>query len=118
MTATEKLIKIHKLKDYCFMGYPVSKESYFTFHHCKKKADGGTRTIDNGAIITLDAHRDLNEIERNEIEIYNLINEILIEINQSKKHPTPNQWRRIKHLLQIYEESRNNELTLTKTLKY
>lgn len=99
-----KMVKIYGLTDYCFMGYKASSESYFTYHHLIKKCEGGPRTVENGAILTREAHRYLNIIEKTEYDIYHLINNILIEINLSKEHPTINHWKRINYLLREYEK--------------
>lgn len=96
---TSRLIKIFEITDTCFMGFPLTKDSRFTFHHCIKKEDGGTNSIDNGAVLTREAHELLNYIEMNYYDIYYKINEKLKEISNGKKHPTKEQLYEIKSLI-------------------
>lgn len=54
------------------------KQGNLTFHHIKKKADGGPDTVDNGALLISDIHEWLhNNIECKNIELFRLINDCL-----------------------------------------
>ena len=49
-----------------------------TLHHVEKKADKGETTEENGALLIKTIHQWLhNHIERNDLEMYYLINECL-----------------------------------------
>lgn len=100
---TSRMVRIYELTDTCFMGFPLTKESRFTFHHCIKKEHGGSNSIDNGAVLTNDAHQLLNYIEMNYYEIYYQINNKLIEISKGKQHPTKEQLHDIKNLIRDYK---------------
>ncbi len=119
---TKKMVKIYELTDKCFMGFPVNSNSKFTFHHCVKKEYGGNNSIDNGAVLTLEAHRFLNYLELNNYEIYYQINCKLIEISKGKQHPSINQLKEIKNLIMQYyrlkslEEIEENKIIPKKVL--
>lgn len=99
---TKRMIRIYELTDKCFMGFSVKQDSKFTFHHCIKKEYGGSNSIDNGAILTKEAHQFLNYLEINNYELYYLINCILIEISKGKQHPSNEQWKEIHDLIVQY----------------
>lgn len=54
-------------------------ECELTYHHIKKKADGGLTDILNGAVVSSKVQNLLHDdLERNNPELYNLINKCLI----------------------------------------
>lgn len=91
------------------MGFPLTKDSRFTYHHLVKKEYGGDNSLDNGAVLTREAHALLNYLEFNYYDIYYKINNKLIEINKSKKHPTKEQLYEIKSLIRDYERLKRLE---------
>lgn len=106
---TSKLVRIYELTDSCFMGFPLTENSRFTYHHLIKKEFGGDNSLDNGAVLTREAHALLNYLEMNYYDIYYQINNKLIEINKMKKHPTKEQINDIKRLIRDYERLRKLE---------
>lgn len=116
---TSRMVRIYELTDACFMGFPLTKDSRFTFHHCIKKEYGGSNSIDNGAVLTNDAHRLLNYIEMNYYEIYYQINCKLIEISKGKHHPTKEQLNEINELIRAFRRlEKLDELENSLTKKY
>lgn len=50
-----------------------------TYHHIKKKCDGGKETIANGALLNREAHDLVHYLESNERELYEELNEALMQ---------------------------------------
>ena len=59
------------------MHFKITEENPLTYHHIKKKEEGGKKTIENGALLTADAQSYLHYIERKDINVYNQINSVL-----------------------------------------
>lgn len=92
---------IHKID---WMGYKVNKDNPYTYHHCYvKKGHGGKETIENGAVLTKIAHEYLNIIESRDIELYNLINNVLKQINEQGFMPLERQLLAIDAMLKMFE---------------
>lgn len=81
-----RLIEVYG--DTCWMGYTVSDRNPYTFHHIKKDCDGGKRNLENGALLSIYAHKDLNEIERKLKQYYLELNKLFRELNATKAPPT------------------------------
>lgn len=62
-TALCQLISIFEPKNIDWMGYKVTKKNPYTFHHIVERRYGGKLTIDNGAILSREAHDHLNYLE-------------------------------------------------------
>ena len=58
-----ELIRIYEPKGIDWMGYKLSKKNPYTYHHIEEKRKGGKQTLDNGAILTRQAHDHLNYLE-------------------------------------------------------
>lgn len=92
-TVTEikhKMIEIYG--DNCWMGYKVSKKNQYTFHHIKEKRNGGKEVIENGALLTREAHDDLNELESEKRILYKKLNELFTMLNKTQAPPTKEYW--------------------------
>lgn len=100
----KEMLKIYQIKPYDFMGYKMTKENPYTYHHIKKRCDGGLETIENGAILTLNAHEYLNVIELKGIKTYYALNEMFRIINQQGYAPTIEQYQIIDTMLRLFEE--------------
>lgn len=109
----EEMMKIYNTYTLDWMNYFV-KENDITYHHIVKAEDGGRVTIDNGALLTQRAHNYLHTIERIDIDIYNRINTVLKEINESKQEPTRFHRQRIELLLYEFEVKNANKLIKSK----
>ena len=108
---TNLMINEWKMKNICWMGYKVSKDNPYTFHHLKKKEHGGKEEIKNGAILTDIAHRLLNIVESRDIELYEYINNVLKQINEQGFAPLERQLLAIDYILRIFEEKYGKERT-------
>lgn len=103
------MINEWKMKNICWMGYKVSKDNPYTFHHLKKKEHGGKEEIKNGAILTDIAHRLLNIVESRDKELYDLLNNVLWQINEQGFAPLDRQLLAIDYILRIFEEKYSKE---------
>lgn len=107
---TKEMIKLYNIDKLCFMGYEATKDNPYTFHHCVvKRCSGGTESIKNGAVLTLNAHEYLNTIEMRDYEIYLYLNILFQKINEQGNKPNLQQYRTINHLLKLFEEQHKNE---------
>lgn len=106
---TKLIIRIYNVKKIDWMGYKVSKDNPYTYHHLKKKCDGGKENIKNGAILTNYAHEYLNIIENYDYELYEYINNILLQINEQGFAPLKRQLLAIDFILRQFEEKYKNQ---------
>lgn len=106
---TNLMINEYGVKKICFMGYKVSKDNPYTFHHLKKKEHGGKQEIKNGAILTKIAHQYLHILENRDKELYDLLNNVLWQINEQGFAPLERQLLAIDYILKIFEEKYSNE---------
>ena len=71
-----------------WMNFKVSKDNPYTFHHILEKRNGGGKTIENGAPLTLDAHTLLNMLERYCPSLYEELQNIFKRIIANGEPPT------------------------------
>ena len=87
-----------------WMNYRIVRENV-AFHHIVKKAEGGKRRIDNGAILQSNtSHPYLHLIEHVDIDTYIELNEMFRKINMQGKEPTLMQRGVIEDILLSFEE--------------
>ncbi|MBQ8473174.1 MAG: hypothetical protein IJ501_06700 [Bacilli bacterium] len=101
---TKIMINRYSISKIDWMGYKVSKDNPYTYHHLLKKENGGKETIENGAILTKIGHEYLNIIESRDIELYNYINNILKQINEQGFMPLERQLLAIDAMLKMFEK--------------
>ena len=106
---TNLMINEYGVRRVCFMGYKVSKDNPFTYHHLRKRCHGGKEEIKNGAILTKMAHQYLHILESRDEELYNLLNNVLWQINEQGFAPLERQLLAIDYILRIFEEKYSNE---------
>ena len=70
----------------------------------------------HGAILTKNAHEYLHLIETRDLEIYQYINNVLMQINEQNFEPLQRQILAIDYLLKIFESEHQNDLTCKKEL--
>jgi len=80
----DDLVEIFEITTYDWFGYPITSENILTLHHIKDREAGGKTSIDNGAPLTLEAHRKINVLKDFLPEYYQIINEMLQVINNSR----------------------------------
>lgn len=87
-----------------WMNYRLVKED-ISFHHIKKKVDGGKKSIENGAILQGNtSHPYLHLIENIDIDTYLELNEIFKDINMQKHEPTLMQRGIVEDILLTFEK--------------
>lgn len=106
---TNLMVNMYNLKKIDFMGYKVSKDNPYTFHHLLKRCHGGIETIENGAILTKYSHEYLHIVESRDLELYNYINNVLKQINEQKHEPLLRQILAIDYLLKLFEHDHMND---------
>lgn len=97
-----QLIKIFDAKHIDWMGYKVTKKNPYTYHHILERRHGGKLTIDNGAILTRDAHDHLNYLEAYVPEAYDDWQRFFRYIN-AKKTPLSKDDLEVIKLITYYE---------------
>jgi len=80
----KEMIKIYKPTTLDWMSYFITKKNFLTYHHIKPECKGGKITLENGALITKNAHRDLNKIEELDYALFEDWNELFSFIVESK----------------------------------
>ena len=108
-SVTNLMINEYGVRRVCFMGYKVSKDNPYTFHHLKKKEHGGKEDLKNGAILTDIAHKYLHIIESRDKELYDLLNNVLWQINEQGFAPLKRQLLAIDFILRQFEEKYKNQ---------
>ena len=87
-----------------WMNYRIVRED-ISYHHIKKKVDGGKKTIENGAILQKNtSHPYLHLIETIDIDTYLQLNEIFKDINMQKHEPTLMQRGIVEDILLTFEK--------------
>jgi len=98
--------------EYDWMGFKITEENYISTHHIEDISYGGEDSLDNLAILSCLSHRYLHEqIQYDDIDIYNKINNELRKINKNRKYPTMEEIQTIKELLDEYESKYSKQLT-------
>ena len=65
-----QMLNIYQPNGIDWMGYKMTENNPYTFHHIKEKRDGGKYEITNGAILTEQAHKYLNYLDSYSPEAY------------------------------------------------
>ena len=100
-----QMLRIYKpVSQMDWLNYKLKKEDV-TFHHIKKREDGGKKSIDNGCILMPNSHSYLHLIECLDINTYILLNEIFKEVNGQMCEPTMEQRQIIDKILEEFENN-------------
>lgn len=59
----EKMLVIYKPLNEDWMGFKLTRNNPYTFHHIKEKRHGGRYEIQNGALLTREGHQFLNFLD-------------------------------------------------------
>ena len=102
---------MYNLKGIDFAGYKVSKDNPYTYHHLIKRCHGGKEMIENGAILTKNAHEYLHIVETRALELYVYINNVLKQINEQGHEPLLRQILAIDYLLKLFEKDHINDVS-------
>lgn len=100
---TKEMLKIYKpYSNLDWMNYRLVKKD-LTFHHIKKREDGGEQIIENGALLMPIAHQYLHIIEYKDINTYISLNKLFEIINRQQYEPTREQREIVEYLLGQFE---------------
>ena len=108
---TKLMVNMYNLKGIDFAGYKVSKDNPYTYHHLIKRCNFGKKTIENGAILTKNAHEYLHIVETRTLELYVYINNVLKQINEQGHEPLLRQILAIDYLLKLFEKDHINDVS-------
>lgn len=78
------MIEIYKPDGIDWMGFELSRHNPYTFHHIKEKCNRGKVNVNNGAILTKNAHRLLNILEKDYPIAYEHYQNLFKRINANK----------------------------------
>ena len=97
------MLKIYKpCSNLDWMNYTLVKKDV-TFHHIKKKCDGGRLEISNGGLLMPNSHAYLHLIEFLDFDTYIALNEIFKDVNIQGYEPQCDQRLMIESLLLDFE---------------
>lgn len=85
----------------CWMGYTVDRKNPFTFHHIFEQRKGGKDLMENGAVLTSHAHRDLNQLDMHKKDLYNELNQLFTFLNETKCPPTLDYYKEVNEILLV-----------------
>lgn len=102
-TVLVQLIRIFEPNGKDWMGYKVTQNNPYTYHHIKERRYGGGATIDNGAILTKEAHDRLNWLELYVPESYDDWQRFFRYVNSLKRPLTKEEYEIIE-LIKSYED--------------
>lgn len=115
---TIDLIRIYKPKGRDWMNFKMKKNNPYTFHHIVKKEHNGSNDVTNGALLTNKAHQLLHIMENDDPLLFDVLNLIFKEINDSKKPPTEETKITVVRLIDSFEMKKNRKPTKEKYQKY
>ena len=81
-----------------WMNYKLVRQD-ITYHHIQKRSNGGKRTADNGCLLMPIAHEYLHLIEFQDIETYEILNNMFRIVNNQHCEPTYEQRLAMEYLL-------------------
>jgi len=114
-----QMIKIFEPKNTDWMGYKVTKKNPYTYHHILEKRKGGAQTIDNGAILSREAHDHLNYLELYVPQAYNDWQTLFKYFNKLKRPLTKEEYKLIETITyyetQYEERTKPRRINKTKT---
>lgn len=106
---TREMLNIYKpVSDLDWMNYKLVKKN-LTFHHIKKREDGGEQVIANGALLMPVAHQYLHIIEYKDFDTYVSINKMFEIVNRQLSEPTQEQRKIIEYLLRQFEKKHKDD---------
>lgn len=79
-----RMIDKYEPEDEDWMGFKLSNNNTYTFHHIRERRAGGKEEMENGAILTRFAHQFLNYLDRHNKRAYNDYQAIFRQINKNK----------------------------------
>jgi len=79
-----RMIDMYEPGDEDWMGFKLTNDNTYTFHHIRERRAGGTEELENGAILTRFGHQFLNHLDSHNKRAYNDYQAIFRKINKSR----------------------------------
>ena len=79
-----RMLELYEPDEEDWMGFKVSSSNPYTFHHIRERRAGGKEEVENGAILTLFAHKFLNYLDYYNHGAYEEYQTIFRRINKSR----------------------------------
>ena len=79
-----RMIDTYEPDDEDWMGFKLSDNNTYTFHHIRERRVGGKEVLENGAILTHFGHQFLNHLDSHNKRAYNDYQNIFRRINKSR----------------------------------
>ena len=79
-----RMIDRYEPDDEDWMGFKLSNNNTYTFHHIRERRAGGKEEMENGAILTRFGHQFLNYLDHHNKRAYNDYQAIFRQINKNK----------------------------------
>lgn len=106
---TREMLKIYiPYSNLDWLNYRIVKNN-LTYHHIKKRENGGKMKISNGAILMPSGHQFLHLIEYKDIDTYVAINKMFKIINTQQCEPSMEQRQILEYLLSQFEIKHIND---------
>ena len=110
MNSTLRLmIKSWNMSTMDWLGYDNLEK--YSFHHIKKKCNGGKQIITNGAVLHISSHSYLHTIENYDLDRYIFLNTILKVVNEQNTMPSIEQLKQIKLVLKGFQNEYEGKLS-------
>lgn len=110
MNSTLRLmIKSWNMSTMDWLGYDNLEK--YSFHHIKKKCNGGKQIITNGAVLHISSHSYLHTIENYDLDRYIFLNTILKAVNEQNTMPSIEQLEQIKLVLKAFQNEYEGKLS-------
>lgn len=102
---TREMIEMWNMNKIDWLGYKTSRYNPFTYHHAFVFArNSGKMTINNGAILCGEtSHPYIHTIESYDKDRFEYLTEILREINEQRRMPDLEQFKRMRSCLESFE---------------
>ena len=104
-----KMMNIYNTFNIDWMGDIIKHPSDLTRHHIVKKQHNGENSINNYALLTTKSHDLIHYLEVNYNKEYNLINDLLLELNKSEKEPTEEYYSQMQYILKKVRKDIKNK---------
>ena len=102
------MMYIYNTFKFDWMGDEIKNPSDLTRHHIIKKQYDAKDDISNYALLTTSSHHLIHYLEVNDNSEYNVINNLFLELNQSKKEPTDEYFSQMRSILKMVKKDIKN----------
>ena len=103
------MIKLYKTTDLDWMGDKINNPCDLTRHHIIKKQYNGEDSISNYALLTTYSHHLIHYFEIQYNKEYNMLNDLFIELNKSKKEPTKEYYENVLLIIKRIKKDMKNK---------